>query len=132
MMRPAGLSVRDSWSALPLGCDLSCCGALAELEHLAGRSRGEQVHEPRDDARPSGLVARAEARAVVAVEVLVEQNQIPPVRIGLELLGSTVDRTPPLAVAQEDAGEPPRQLLRDVIQIHPVARSGGTLDHEVV
>ena len=51
-------------------------------------SRREQVHEPGDDAGPAGLVAGAEAGAVVAVEVLVEQQAVAPVRIVLELLAS--------------------------------------------
>src|SRR5262245_33872341 len=35
-------------------------------------------------ARPARLVARAEAGAVVAVEVLVEEDEVPPVGIRLE------------------------------------------------
>ena len=41
---------------------------------------------------PAGLVAGAEAGAVVAVEVLVEQQQVAPVRVGLELLDAAVHR----------------------------------------
>ena len=52
----------------------------------------EQVHQPRDDPRPAGLVTGAEAGAVVAVEVLVEQDVVTPVRVVLELLASR--RTP--------------------------------------
>ena len=39
-----------------------------------------------DERGPAGLVARADARAGVAVEVLVERNQVVPVGIGLEQL----------------------------------------------
>src|SRR5436190_21986862 len=44
-----------------------------------------------DKSRPPGLVIRAEARAVVAVEVFIEQQAVSPVRILLEFFGSAVD-----------------------------------------
>src|SRR5437879_251022 len=53
-------------------------GQLAECEHLFGRRGCEQVHAACDDPRPAGLVARPEAGPVVAVEVLVEQDQVAP------------------------------------------------------
>ena len=43
------------------------------------------VDERGDERRPAGLMRCAQARACVAVEILVEQNQILPVRIFLEL-----------------------------------------------
>ena len=55
-------------------------GHLAELEELLGRAGREQMHATGDDPGPSGLVARAEAGSVVAVEVLVEQEVVAPVR----------------------------------------------------
>ena len=79
---------------------------LSQFEHLLGRRRREQVHQARDDAGPSGLVAGAETGAVVAVEVLVEQEEIAPVRILLELPRAAVDGPPALAVLQEDARQP--------------------------
>src|SRR5690349_6856097 len=57
---------------------------FADRQELLAGAGGEDVHDPRDDAGPAGLVARAEARAVVAVEVFVEQDQVAPVRILLE------------------------------------------------
>src|SRR5262245_42733569 len=73
-------------------------------------------------------MARAEARAVIAVEVFVEQDQVAPVRIGLEFLRATVDRTPALLVAQEDRGEAPRDLAGDPEQVHLHARAAWALD----
>ena len=49
------------------------------------------------DAGPARLVAGAEPGAVVAVEILVEQDVVAPVRIVLELLGAAVDRPPAAA-----------------------------------
>src|SRR5262245_29233767 len=77
---------------------------LAQFEELLGRAGGEHMHAPGDGPRPAGLMARAEAGAVVAVEVLVEQDEIAPVRILLELRAPSVDRPPPILAPQEDAG----------------------------
>src|SRR6476660_1385254 len=57
---------------------------FAKLQNLIRRRRGKQVHAPGYDSSPSGLVARAEPGPVIAVEVLVEQQQIAPVRGFLE------------------------------------------------
>src|SRR5262245_62125362 len=65
---------------------------LAALQKLLrGRGR-EQMQPTGNDAGPSGLMAGAQAGAVVAVEVLVEQDQIAPVRVVLEFLRPAVDR----------------------------------------
>ena len=49
------------------------------------------MREHADQAGPAGLVARAEAGAVVAVEVLVEEQQVAPVRVLLEQPLAAVD-----------------------------------------
>src|SRR4249920_2252223 len=85
------------------GFDLPDARVLAELEELLRRAGREQVHAPGDHAGPARLMARAEPRSVVAVEVLVEQDQVPPVGVLLELLGAAVDRAASRGIAQEDA-----------------------------
>ena len=70
---------------------------------------------------PAGLVARAEPGAVVAVEVLVEEDVVAPVGIGLELLRAAVDGSPAVLVAQEDAGEPVGDLLGHLEEVHHLA-----------
>src|SRR5262245_19738723 len=55
-----------------------------------------------DQAGPAGLMAGANAPAVVAVEILVEQDQVAPVRIALEPLVLAVHRTPPVLITHED------------------------------
>src|SRR5262252_4680145 len=52
----------------------------------------EQRDERRHQTRPACLMARAKTRTVVAVEVLVEQDVIAPVRVLLEDLRTAVDR----------------------------------------
>src|SRR5262249_56611425 len=75
------------------------------------------LQELGDDGRPARLVSGAHAGAVVPVEVFVEQQQIAPVRILLELLGAPVDRPAAVGPAQEDAGQPPRQPVRHLPQV---------------
>ena len=54
------------------------------LEQRLGIEPSEQVEEQGNQPGPARLMAGAEPRAVVAVEVLVEQDQIAPVRVFLE------------------------------------------------
>ena len=89
-----------------------------QFEHRLGVDAPEEVEQRRDEAGPPGLVAGAEPGAVVAVEVLVEQDQVAPVRIVLELRRAAVHRPPPVVVAQERRRQPPRDLLRDLEQRH--------------
>ena len=53
---------------------------------------------------PAGLMAGADARTIIAVEILVERNQVAPVRIALKLLGIAEDRPSPILVARKDTG----------------------------
>jgi hypothetical protein len=64
-------------------------------------------------------VVGADARAVVAVEVLVEQDQVPPVPIGLKLLGCAVHGAPAMLVPEEGLREAPGDLPRNLEQRHP-------------
>ena len=51
-----------------------------------------------DQPGPAGLVRGADAGAGVAVEVLVELEQVVPFRVGLELLDRAVDGAPAIGV----------------------------------
>src|SRR3954452_15674398 len=66
------------------------------------------------------------------MEVFVERDQIPPVRIALEELLLPEDRPQPLLVTQEGARESPRQLHRDLIQGQELAGARRTLNLEIV
>ena len=63
---------------------------------------------------PAGLMAGAYARAVIAVEILVEGNQVAPVWIILKLLGAAEDRPPAILVARKDPGQSLRNIARDL------------------
>src|SRR5688572_10784549 len=66
------------------------------------------LQELGDEARPARLVTGADAGAVVAVEVLVEQDEVAPVGIALEGLEPAVDWPAAGAVAREDPRESAR------------------------
>ena len=72
---------------------------FAAFETLLRRDRREEVHGAGDDPGPAGLVARADAGAVVAVEVFEELDAIAPVRVFLELLRAAVHRPAAVLVA---------------------------------
>ena len=55
----------------------------------------EYLDQFRNDPGPPGLVAGADARPVIAMEILVEEEVVAPVRIGLEFLGPAIHRPPP-------------------------------------
>src|SRR5215472_2085280 len=74
----------------PCRLHLDHSGYSAEFQQLLGRARGEQMHDPRDHAGPSGLMAGAEPGAAVAVEILVEQDEIAPMRVFLEFPGAAI------------------------------------------
>ena len=78
------------------------CPRLAPLEQLFRIEQSEEFDRLGHQPGPAGLVAGPEPRAVVAVEVLVEQEVVAPVRIGLELLRAAVDGAPAVLVPQED------------------------------
>src|SRR5206468_1636226 len=59
----------------------------------------EQVEKDSDQTGPPRLVAGAETRSVVTVEVFMEEDQIAPVRIVLELGGPSVNRPPSSSLA---------------------------------
>src|SRR5436309_14495666 len=63
-------------------------------------------------------MARAQAGAVVTVEILVEQDEVTPVRVILKLLRSAIDGTPALAVPEEDSNQAVRDLSGHLIKVH--------------
>ena len=120
----------DNGAGLGASHQTGWTGLVAPLIQLFGHLTPEAVLEP--EVRPAGLVRRPEAGAVVALEVLVEQDQVAPVGVGLERLCATVDRPPPRGVPQEDGRQPVGQLLGHREQGQPPARPGRALHGEVV
>src|SRR5689334_5014575 len=77
-------------------------------------------------------MAGADAGTVVAVEVLVKEDQIAPVRIVLIAAVLSVHGTAALFVLKEDAREPSRELSRDIPQREVLSRCGRILNFEIV
>src|SRR5262249_7582700 len=77
-------------------------------------------------------MAGAEAGAVVAVEVLEEQDGIAPIRVVLKFVGAAVHRSPSVGTTQKDTRQAARQLGGDLPQAHHPSGAGGTLNGERV
>src|SRR5205823_4438469 len=88
------------------------------------------LEQLRDQPRPARLVIRAHTRAVVAVEVLVEEQVVAEVRIALQLLRLAERRPAAVSIAQEEGGKPPRDLRGHLRQRELPARAGGKFDGE--
>jgi hypothetical protein len=64
------------------------------------------------------LVTGTQPGAIVAVEVFKEVDVVAPERVALELFRGAVDGSPAALVAQEDPGQPVRDLLADLKEVH--------------
>ena len=85
--------------------------ALARFQILLLIQTAEELDQLSHQSGPARLVARPQARAVVAMEIFVEQDVVLPVWIGLKFLRAAVNRPPPGLVPQED----PRQPVGDLV-----------------
>src|SRR5258705_3950066 len=117
---------------MPAAMHLSMHFMRTPLEQLACADGPEELDQRGDESRPPGLMAGTEPRAVVAVEVLVEEQMVAPVRVGLELLGTAEHRTAAPFVPEKDARQPCGNLPGDFEEIHHDAGPGGALDREAV
>src|SRR5262249_10581925 len=86
----------------------------------------------RHQSCPACLVAGTKAGTILTVKVLIEQDQISPVRISLEFLGASVDRAPSIFVTREGADQAPGDFLSDPVQVHHLPRCGRALDLKIV
>src|SRR5271169_7097448 len=107
-------------------------GCPAAFEKGVGIETSEDFDQRRHQPGPSGLMTGADTGAVVAMEIFVEQQVIPPIGIVLEFLGTPKYRPPAGLIAQEDPGQPVRDFACDLKQIHQVARASRALNLEVV
>ncbi len=73
------------------------------LRRVLYAASGARAQELGDQGRPPRLVRRSHAAAVVAVEILEEEQVIPKMRIPLQDLAVSENRPPSVPVAQEKA-----------------------------
>jgi hypothetical protein len=59
------------------------------------------LNQLRHQSRPSRLMASSNSRAIIAVEILIEQHQLAPVRVVLKLVSSPINRTISGGISQE-------------------------------
>src|SRR4051794_3377199 len=84
------------------GSSHSCGSLMTGTARLFIRARrGGALDQVRRERGPPGLMSRAEAAAVVAVEELVEQHEVLEERIVGVALAAAVTRPRAIAVAQE-------------------------------
>jgi hypothetical protein len=76
-------------------------------------------------------MAGTDASARIAVEVLVEQQVLAPVRVGLKGLVRAEDWASPVLSTQEDVRQPARELICDLPGGEFLARAGGTFHQEI-
>src|SRR5262245_42850981 len=126
--RPFGTSDSDGFAS-SARCTLFGWPGMTAIAFMGFSTLLKQLG---DERGPAGLVAGADGRTRVAVEVLVERNQVVPVRIGLEERVAAEHRTPTLSVLEEDPREPLRQLGCHVGERQHPARPGRTFDAVLV
>src|SRR5215204_5765113 len=88
------------------------------LQKVPCIDRAEVLDQRSDQSGPAGLVDGSESRAVVAVEVLVKQQIVAPVGIGLKRFLTAVDGPAPVRAALPDRREPPCNFARDFVEVH--------------
>lgn len=76
------------------GAQLGCFALAVDVLDELGDERG-----------PAGLMARAEAQAIVAVEILVEKDVVLEVRIGAEFFVVRHGGADAMSVAKEEVAE---------------------------
>src|SRR6266481_6101227 len=93
-------------------------GAGSPLEYRLGIEHVQVLDQFCHESGPTRLVAGTETRTIVAMEILLEEEVVAPVRIALECVGATVDRPPALVVPQIDSGEAPGNLHGHLKKVH--------------
>src|SRR6185369_1763727 len=101
------------------------CGFLTRFERALRVEPAVHFDQGRDEPSPTGLVTCPQSRAVVTVEVLVEQDVVAKVRVILEFLRAPVNGAPALGIPREGADEPLGNFSTHLEQIHQLARASG-------
>jgi hypothetical protein len=106
-------------------------GALRGQGCLRSYQR-RHLHQVGNQTGPPGLMTRAQSRSILTVKILMELDQIFPVRIVLKLLDAPVHRAFSVLLAKEDIGQPSIDLDRNLEQRDLIARTRRALDFKVV
>ena len=85
-----------------------------------------------DQGSPASLVTRADAGAIVGMEIFVEEEQIFPVRIALEDFGAAGDRPSAVFAANENMNQAAGDFGSHFPEVRFTPRASGTFDFEVL
>src|SRR5579872_1593886 len=97
------------------------CTSFAGHQQLLSFEPAEEFDQFGDETSPARLVASPQSCAVISVEVFVKQNVVFPVRIGLEFLCTSIDRSSAGFVTQKDPCQSSGDFPGDLKQIHQLA-----------
>src|SRR5580704_11125878 len=85
-----------------------------------------------DQAGPAGLMAGADASAIIAVKVFIEKNQVAPMGIALKNLGSSRDRAAAVRITQEDVNEAAGNFCGNLPKVAFLGGMCGALHFEIL
>jgi hypothetical protein len=85
-----------------------------------------------DEARPTGLMACADAGSILAMEIFMEWDVITPMRIILKGFIPAKNGAPTSDIAAEQVDQSRGDFIGDLIQSDLLARMGGVLDEKVI
>src|SRR6266536_919661 len=122
--------------------DTRCLGVLAGQRDWLPRSAPyrlswliphiKETDHVRDEPGPARLMRGAEPGAVVAVEVLVEDEIVFPRGIVLQTVDPPEAGPPPVWAYNEDRDEPILQVSGDHVERHPMPRADRIFEGELV
>ena len=103
------------------------------LRNSFRRGRPARHQQLRHESRPASLMRRADPAPTVAVEIFVKEQQVAPVRGGLELFLTAVNRAAIFAVAREEFYHAVGEALRQHRRAHAEVAVGRVeqVDHEL-
>src|SRR6516165_8915772 len=112
----------------------SMCSPCLFVSKLAGRLHpfAALFNQLGNEGRPAGLVAGANACTVVAMKVLVEVDQVAPVRILLEFLQASVHGAGSIRGAKKNPGKAARDFRSGLPERGAISRAGRQLRGEDV
>src|SRR4249920_1065162 len=101
-------------------------------EYCLFSHRPAYLNQPRDNARPPGLMTGSQPRAVVPVKIFKKENIVAPIGVILEPVSAAVHRAPTIYISHENAAQATNQLHCHFVQSHHIPRAGRTFDLEIV
>src|SRR5581483_5345098 len=141
MLAPSAAAASTIASPIPLlppvtTIDLPSSSTDTSCPRCDGRSLGAPAPPPRDqvgdEPRPTRLVGGAETGTRLAVEVLVERDQVVPRGVALEEVVASEDRPRSVGALHEDRDEARRELVGHLLERQMPAGASRALDDEVV